>query len=484
MTRRDFIQAAGVAAAPQPGRKPNVLILLSDQHRPDWLTCNGIDAVPTPNLDRIAERGIRFTRAYCPYPVCTPSRMSFLTGVHAHHHGVMDNVTTLDWRRRTVAHTFANAGYVTGLIGKMHFLDGHTHGFDFRLGFNDWLMYLGPKARHFADEIASYPGYEKTIYDTGSGLPEIDGLWRGNRSPWLGTATPKQTLASDLSSEDQFDSFVARETSKLIRRYKDQPFFVIAGFLKPHAPFHPPREYADKFPPERVALPDAGDLTQYPGHIRAAAARYREMGEHRLRMIRAGYCGNLQFVDSCIGEVYRTLETEGLLDDTIVIYTSDHGEMAGDHGLFQKFVFFEPSVGVPLIVSYPRKLARGKVSDALVEYIGIYPTLAELAGLPRPQGIDAASFANVCRDPAHRGPDAAFAEFALATAPRYMVRTARYKYNFNEGDRAELYDLEADPGERRNLAGVASHARTQRDLHDRLIAWYNPARNPFKEKRK
>lgn len=481
MNRRGFLGSAVAAAAgAQEPKRPNVLILMSDQHRPDWLTCGGVNTVPTPNIDRIAAQGVRFTRAYCPYPVCAPSRMSFLTGLHAHHHGVTDNRVTLDWRRRTMAHAFRDAGYVTGLVGKMHFLDGHSHGFDFRLGFNDWLMYLGPKVRHFADEIASYPGYEKLIYDTGSGLPDIDGLWPGDRSPWIGTATPKRTLASDLSTEDQFDSFVARETSKLIRRYQDQPFFLVAGFLKPHAPFHPPREFAERFPADRVALPNAGDLSQYPEHVRTAAARFHAMGEQRLRMIRAGYCGNLQFVDTCIGEVWRTLEDKGLADDTIVVYTSDHGEMAGEHGLFQKFVFFEPSAGVPLIVSYPRKLPRGQVSQALVEYLGIYPTVAELAGLKSPFQIDGTSFASLARDPSLGGPDAAFAEYALSWAPRYMVRTRRYKYNFNEGDRPELYDMEADPGEYRNLAGAAAHSKTVRGLHDRLVAWYDPARNPYR----
>jgi choline-sulfatase len=219
---------------------------MSDQHRPDLLSCAGNDLVPTPNIDRIAGRGVRFSRAYCPYPVCAPSRMSFLTGSHAHDHGVVDNRVSLDWKRRTVAHAFRDSGYFTSLIGKMHFSDGQTHGFDYRLGFNDWLMYLGPQARHFANEISSYPGYVDTVYDTGSGLPCLEGLWPERKSSWVGHVTPKTNLASDLAPADQFDSFVARESSKFIEKHRDEPFFLVAGFLKPHAPFFPPRGFAEE----------------------------------------------------------------------------------------------------------------------------------------------------------------------------------------------------------------------------------------------
>ena len=479
--RRADDAASGEQASPAV-RRPNVVVLMSDQHRRDLMTCAGRDLVPTPNIDRIAERGVRFERAYCPYPVCTPSRMSFLTGLHAHHHGVLGNNTErpLDWRQRTVGHAFRDSGYFTALIGKMHFGDGQTHGFDYRLGFNDWLMYLGPKARHYANEIASYPGYENTVNDTGSGFPAVQELWDGP-SPWVGHVTPKRDIASDLEAEDQFDAFVARESAKFIRQYRDQPFFLISGFLKPHAPFFPPREHAARYPVESMELPPPGDLSRYPRHVRHAAAAFAAMGEEQLRRIRAGYLGNLSFLDTCVGAVYDALEEGGLLDNTIVVYTSDHGEMCGEHGLFQKFVFFEPSVSVPLIVSYPPSVPQGQVSAALVEFMGIYPTLTDLAGLVAPPGrLDTHSLSPWLRDPARHGPDAAFAEYALSWAPRFMVRTDRYKYNFNDGDTAELYDMEADPGEVRNLADDPGMRAVRRELHERLVAWYDPMMNPFR----
>src|SRR5262249_32177997 len=189
---------------------------------------------------------------------------------------------------------------------------------------------------------------------------------------------------------------------------QDAPFFLIAGFLKPHPPFHPPREYAEKYPLEKMTLPPVGDVSPYPKHIQNRIARLQALGEPALRSGRAGYMGNLAFLDLCVGQVYSALEELGLAENTIVIYTSDHGDMDGDHGLWQKFVLYEASVAVPMIVSYPKKIQQGKVSRALVEFMGIYPTLAELTGTGAPSGIDAHSFASEAMNPDRPGPGALF----------------------------------------------------------------------------
>ena len=228
-----------------------------------------------------------------------------------------------------------------------------------------------------------------------------------------------------------------------------------------------------------------GDVTQYPRWIQKRIQNFQRLGEERLREHRSGYLGNLAYVDTCIGDLYRSLERLNLIDNTVVVYTSDHGEMDGDHGLYQKFCLFDPSVGVPLIVSHPGKLPENKTCDAPVEYFGIYPTVAELAGTPAPRGIESRSFANLARDPSARGPEAVFCEYNLRTAiDCYMVRTRRHKYIYNHGDIPELYDLEADPGETKNLGADPSLKRTRTELHDRLLAWYDPAKNPYRPKPK
>jgi len=265
--------------------------------------------------------------------------------------------------------------------------------------------------------------------------------------------------------------------------------------MKPHTPFFPPREYAEQYPIDKIELPEVGDISTYPSHIQTRIKNYMKKDPRALKAGRAGYLGNLAFADTCVGRVYDALVAEGLLDNTIVIYTSDHGEMDGDHGLWQKFCLFEPAVRVPLIVSWPNRIPQNKVADALTEYIGIYPTLVELTGIQSPAGttlhpiegaatrMDARSFAAVARDPDRKGPDAAFCEYALRSAiPQYMICTDRYKYIYNHGSTHELYDHQTDPGEYRNLISDAGHTEICRDLQDRLFAWYNPQVNPYRKK--
>jgi choline-sulfatase len=481
-------QASGQTAQSPGGgspRRPNVLFLFSDQHRWDYLSCAGNPLVPTPELDRIAARGVRFSRAVCPYPVCAASRMSLLTGRYAHATGVINNTDRLPWNARTVAHHFADAGYHTGLIGKMHFNDAHTHGFQFMMGFNDWFQTLGPKVQGFADEIANHPigpQFFRTVDDDGSGLPELPDLWEG-KSPWAGHVNRIPWVGSQLQEEDQFDVFVARETCRFLRTYKDEPFFLVAGFLRPHPPLHPPRAWADRYPLDKIQVPPPGDLSNYPKGIRGRIQRFQQLGEERLRAHRAGYLGNLAFLDHCVGLVYRQLEELGLLENTIVVYTSDHGDMDGQNGLYQKFCLYDPSINVPLIVSQPGTLPQGQASHAETEYLGLYPTLAELAGLPVPAAIDARSFAGILRHPDAKGPDACFSEFNLRQpSDAYTARSGRWKYIYTHGDIDELYDLEADPAETRNLLVKApgQHQREHRQMKDRLFAWFNPANNRYR----
>ena len=511
--RREFLQTAGLGAAsailpdysaragssPQGSNrnKPNVLLIMTDQHRADLMTCAGRDLVPTPNIDRIASRGVRFNNAYCPYPVCVASRMALLTGLYSHSTGAITNRDNLDWRYRTMANHFADSGYLTALVGKMHFVDAHNHGFEYYMSINDWLMYLGPKVQHYANEIANHPlgpQFFKTVDDSGAGLPDIDGLWlRG--SPWVGNVEKWNFdhMASPLEAEDHLDSFIARESGKFITRYREQPFFLLTSFMKPHSPFYPPREWAEKYPVNKMALPEVGDISTYPQHIRRRIKSQTSMDEKRRRAHRAGYLGNLAFVDTCVGYVCDVLEKEGLLDNTIVVYTADHGEMDGDHGLFQKFCLFEPSVRVPLIVSWPKHLGENKVTDALTEYIGLYPTLSDLVGIEAPrrttlhdipgarEQLDATSFADVLHNPDLKGPAAAFSEYNLRSSiPEYMIRTRRYKYICNHGATHELYDLQADPGEFVNRIDDPALVKIRNELHDRLLAWYNPEKNPYR----
>ena len=461
-------------------RLPNVLIIMTDQHRADYMSCveNNKSPVKTPNIDKIAKRGIRYENAYCAYPVCVASRNAMLTGLYPHTTKVITNNDRLDWRYRTMAHHFNSFGYITGLVGKMHFNDSCNHGFECYTSINDWLMYLGPKVSHYADEIANHQltgHFFDTVIDDGAGFPDLSDVWEGNMSPWVGAVQkyPHGKVASELDEADQLDMFVARESAKFLEKYKDQQFFLTASFMKPHTPFYPPKRYAEMFPLESIELQDPGDLSGYPTYVRNYHEGFKNVPEIQRKAAKAGYRGNLAFADSCIGYLYDKLERLNLLEDTIVVYTSDHGEMDGDHGLYQKFCMFEPAVKVPLIISRPGSIRENAVCKNLVSQLGLYPTLAELAStLPvsakplaymedAPQKLDAESFAESVYEPNAERDGEVLVEFNVNDRrhAQYMLRIGDHKHIACMSGEGELYDLKKDPGELVNLLNVADYAK-------------------------
>ena len=414
MTRRQWIaRTLGTCASTQPlcraqarSRPPNVLLIMSDQHKRSCLGVAGDRVARTPNLDAFAQTAVRFNSAYCTNPVCTPSRASLLTGLYTHNHQSFNNTTPLPPNHKTIAHHFSRAGYFTGLVGKMHFVDAQTHGFDYRLDFNDWFQYLGPKTKLYADELSRA--------NSGSGLPQIDDLWRDFGDPWKGARTlddRKSSVAtgrvSIIPERDHFESFVARESDRFLRRFhaQEQPFFLIVSFLKPHDPFMPAERFARMFRAEEMRLPPSWgklDLTHAPSEIRNAIEKNGptleladpEQAKKRI----AYYYANLAQMDDCAGRVLRALRELGLQENTIVIYTSDHGEMLGEHGLWQKFEFYEGSCSVPMLIRAPG-VSRPGLCDAPLSQVSLLPTMAELCGVSVPAPSDGKSFAARIRNP-------------------------------------------------------------------------------------
>ena len=488
MTRKDFLRlGCGVLApalrsrAQTAARPKNVLLLMSDQHRRDCLGVEGNPHARTPTLDALARSGMRFGAAYCSNPVCTPSRASLLTGLYTHHHQAWNNTTPWPFEHKTVAHYFGRAGYMTALIGKMHFVDAQTHGFDYRLDFNDWFQFLGPKTKLYADELSRA--------NSGSGLPQIDDLWRDEDDPWKGARTPDGRegavavgRTSEIPESDHFDSFVARETVRFLRTHgRRQPFFAICSCLKPHDPFMPARRFADMYRAEDMKLPPTWgkvDLAAAPREVRNSIQRngptpeLRDAAESRQRI--AMYYANTAQMDDAMGRVLAALRELDLEKDTVVIYTSDHGEMLGDHGLWNKFQFYEGSCGVPLIVRAPGVTPPGKRCAAPVSLVDVLPTLAELCNVPAPP-LDGRSLAAQLQNPDAPGSETVFSEFDLQTPrAKYMIRRGDWKYTFRVNDLAELYDLRRDPDEMQNLATAAEQRARVDALREELFAWYRP----------
>ncbi|HEU4635497.1 MAG TPA: sulfatase-like hydrolase/transferase [Edaphobacter sp.] len=488
MNRRTFLTQSAAAlttmgtgflkAGPMPKRRPNVLLLMADQHKRSCMGAYGDPVARTPNLDRLAAGSTRFTQAYCTNPVCTPSRASIMTGLYSHHLEAQNNTTPYSPKHRTIAHHFNAAGYMTALIGKMHWVDAQSHGFEYRLEFNDWYQYLGPKIQLYADELGRP--------NSGSGLPEIDDLWRDHGDPWKGHRKlddRKGSVAvgrvSLLPEEDHFDSFVARESVRFLRNFgqADQPFLLVSSFLKPHDPFMPAERFAKMFEPEQMTLPASwgkADKSKLPNEVRRSidyngpTPELADPAEAKKRI--ALYYANLAQMDDCLGKVVREISELGLENDTIICYTSDHGEMLGELGLWQKFQFYEGSCGIPLMIRVPGRSAS--VCEEPVSLVSLATTLTDLAGVPLLTTNDGTSLRSVMQPSKGHVAAPVFAEFALNTkGAKTMIRDGEWKYTLWENDIPELYNLRSDPMELRNLAALPEHQSRTEDLKQKILRW-------------
>ena len=497
INRRSFLTSMTAAACANslqaivPARhgkkkQPNVVLLMSDEHRRTAMGAAGDTVAKTPHLDQLAAESVRFDAAYCTNPVCTPSRASLMTGLYSHHLEAQSNTTPFRPEHRTMAHHFNAAGYMTALIGKMHWVDAQTHVFEYRLEFNDWLQYLGPKAQLYADELGRS--------NSGSGLPEIDDLWREEGDPWKGHRTLDAREGSVdvgrvslLPEEDHFDNFVARESVRFLQNFGQQarPFFLVTSFLKPHDPFMPAQRFADMFRAEDMKLPASwgkADKATLPKEVRhwiefnrpTPELRDPEQAKKRIAL----YYANLAQMDDCLGRVVHALEEAGLAENTIVCYMSDHGELLGDLGLWQKFQFYEGSCGVPLMVRAPG--VRASVCATPVSLVSMCTTLTDLAGVPQIAPNDGISLAPWIHDPKSALPyGPVFAEYGLdSDQPKYMVRQGEWKYTYWLRDIAELYNLRTDPEEMHNLAALPEYAVRREELHRTLFRWHKPEGNP------
>jgi choline-sulfatase len=491
INRRQFCLGLGalsiareaLAQQASPTRRKNVLLIMTDQHTPQAMGVCGDRVAKTPHLDSLARSGVRFEHAYCADPICVPSRASLLTGLLPHNHKAYDNTRPWPFEHKTVAHAFGEAGYMTGLIGKMHFVDAQIHGFDYKLDFNDWYQYLGPKTKLRAEEIVDP--------NSGSGLPQIDDLWRDHGDPWTGEIETdnRQGLVavgkiSPLAEEDHFESFVARESIRFLKNYgKQQPFFLTASFLKPHDPFMPVERFAKMFHPADMKLPASWgkiDLSTVPKFV-ADQIRYNsatpELADPEAAKLRmALYYASLAQADDCIGKVLQALRDFGLEDDTVVLYTSDHGEMGGVHGLWQKNFFYEPSVGVPLLVRAPGVTPENAVCATPVSLVQVFRTLTDLCGLPPHSGLDGSSLIDSLKKPQETRATEVFAEINLpGPHAGYMMRKGNFKYCYYPNDMPELYDLAADPDEMKNLALLPEYKSRASELQSTMFAWHRPA---------
>ena len=437
--------------------RPNLLLILTDQHARKIAGFAGDDVAQTQALDRLASSSVQFDAAYCASPCCTPSRMTMLTSKDVHHCSAWANHWVIFPEHVTWPQHFSEHGYRTALVGKMHFGGrDQMQGFQLR-PYGDLRHGLG----HQPDPISLFPSYAGA---EGAGVTEI----------------PESLLQ---------DVVVTRETLALLREHADAepgtPWFCCASYSRPHSPFTTPgryiRRYRDRVP--AVPLPDdfLNRMDPYSRKMWDLESASETLTAEQAIRAREAYYACVDFVDDCIGELLDGLDADGLLENTIVIYSSDHGEMAGELGMWGKTVPFESSIGVPLLMTGPQIHKGHHRVNHPISLMDLFPTTCTLAGLPIPDGLDGIDQAPILTNPGQQAPPR---EYAPSTYIAYGIRPAAgvplpehesagamrvwrgrdWKYIAIEGDAPLLFDMIRDPRESTNLADSHEHAQTLQTL--------------------
>ncbi|MPZ19413.1 MAG: sulfatase-like hydrolase/transferase [Luteitalea sp.] len=454
-----YLQVADPAVKATAEKQLNVLFIAVDDMNTE-LGVYGSRIALTPNIDRLAERGLLFRRAYAQQAVCNPSRASLMTGMRP------DTLRVWDLRTHfrdthpqavTLPQLFKDHGYFTQGIGKIF----HNWGAKPSIAMDppSWSV---PQTYNFAPHFSDWyvPGAPRGTPADGQGAP---------------------TQRADVPDETYFDGRIAQEAIQSLRQHKDEPFFLGVGFWKPHLPFNAPKKYWDLFDPDAIPAPlPAGPPTDVPKialhdfrELRGYAGMPKEgpLTPAQVRHLRHGYYAAISYVDAQIGKVINELDRLGLSDRTIIVLWSDHGFHIGEHALWAKTSNFERDARVPLIISTPGQKTAGRQTNAVVELLDVYPTLADLANLPRPDALEGISLR-----PLLDNPDQVLHSAALTQFPRppyfsqqphamerpdvmgYSIRTPRYRYtewrdvDSRETVARELYDHDNDPIESINLA--------------------------------
>ena len=466
-------------------RRPNILLIFSDQHRGDTVGCTGHPVVKTPNLDRLAAEGATFTRCCTNSPLCMPARASFISGRYVNQHGVWNNKLVADRHGPSHVRNVRDAGYRTAVIGKTH-LYTHPGAGDTRKhvheledwGYQDITELTGPRA-------SANVGSAYTDYLAEKGLLETHRQFMNeyNKAMRDGILKPWEELPCPLPAEDHLDSYTARTSADWVRNYNsDKPFYLQVCFPGPHDPFDSPAEYRAMYRPEDMPV----DMMEWPSKPIPPYVDYvlkwsaiDGMTREQKQVMMTYYYGKVTLIDDGIGLIMKALEERGMLDNTWIIYTSDHGEMLGDHFMSHKIVFYESALKIPCIIRPPEGV-KGFESKALTDQLDVATTILDIGGAEPLEQSDGRSLVqNVKAAPdtpdVHKGKEVVFSEVYGYS----MVLTERYKMAINSSTHqpVELYDMTDDPDELRNLVEEPSLEKIRQELQeqylDRLLSHFD-----------
>lgn len=446
-------------AALESAERPNILFLMADEFRHDCLSAAGHPLVKTPNLDRLAQSGVRFTNAYAASPVCSPSRATLFTGRYPQVHGVVRNGLPLKAGEVALPQILKGYGYATHMVGKLHLppVDWFTRP----------LITSGGSGKEYRDFLKKRRPDFSGVSNTAA-LPETLVTYR---SPCKGDErSPLRIATSILPDELYEESWVADRAIDFLneQKGKDHPWFLFVSMLKPHSEFVIPEPYASMYDPLKTVLPSSFRAGAECFALDRSDANPRTFinDPKALQQIIAHYYGAVTLVDHHMGRILNALERLAIDNDTIVIFTADHGNMLGERNRMFKGVMYESSVKVPLILKAPGRAPSGRVLDAVLDNTSVMPTLLELAGIPVPGGIQGKSLGALMKNG-----EAKWSEVAFSALRHRMIRHQHWKLiDPYEDDtaRPELYDLAKDPNEEVNLYGRPEVADVQNRLSEML----------------
>ena len=424
--------------------RPNILLILPDQMRASAMGCMGNPDVRTPHLDRLAATGILFKRTYANTPVCCPARAILMTGTYPHRNGMIANDLRLRESQVTIAEILSEAGYRTGFIGKWH-LDGGPR--------DPGFVPPGPRRQGF-DFWAAYECHHKHF------------------EPTYFRDSPEMITVKKFEPEASCDFAI----EFLHAQPKEKPFFLTVQMGPPHDPYGAPEQYMQQYPPERITPPGnwkPGSETRTGGPKRGSFAFNQNVPPGGLEEI-AAYYAAITALDDQVGRLIKTMDDLGLSDNTIVLVTSDHGDMLGSHGMRRKRKPHDESSRIPGIIRWPGRIPAGRVVDTLFSHIDMPPTLLSLAGLPVPKSMQGTDLSAVARGSSTAGPDSVLLQIFVPFNPDQVAKpwrgivTANHTYARFASEAWVLFDHSKDPLQLKNLADAPEHAALQTDLDQRL----------------
>lgn len=445
-------------------KAPNILFLMSDQMGAPVLPIHGHEVCQAPHLEKLADSAVVFDNAYCNYPLCAPARFSLLAGQLTPRIGAYDNASEFTADTPTMAHYLSLLGYRTILCGKMHFIGpDQLHGFEERLTTDVY-----PASFSFLPDWEKGPGWISSGTDLSSVV---------EAGPCV------RSLQIDY--DDEVEYFATQKIYDLVRDSDERPFFLCVSFTQPHSPYTPGQEHWDRYrhddiDPPRVPEIPYDDLDALSQGLYHAHGRDRHtVDDDDIRNARHGYYGMISAVDDKIGRLVARLDETGLGENTVVVYTTDHGDMMGERGMWYKHCFFEWSARVPLIIRHPDGL-KPRHEPGVVSHVDLLPTLLDFAGDGK-HGFDLHDKDGNSLWPLLSGEDGTWSDTAICDylaigpcTPCRMIRKGKFKYIYIHGHAPLLYDLEGDPDEVNSLAEEPAYADVHQTLEAELKLDWNP----------